>query len=129
MIANREKMRRHTKDELLDQPLLSESELAGFGTDIKTMQEGKVPSIVGSQFWERVMAEMTRRQANIQIAISDSMRRASWAVAALTLPLVVAAFLAFVLTPDPSRSCIIQPLAIERVPSPSACTFLKPARA
>jgi hypothetical protein len=50
MIANREKMRRHTKDELLDQPLLSESELAGFRTDIKAMQEGKVPSIVGSQF-------------------------------------------------------------------------------
>jgi len=59
------------KDALMDEPLLTPSEIESYLTDLKALQEGKIKGFVGTDFWQRVTAEMVRRQANAQIGCSE----------------------------------------------------------
>jgi hypothetical protein len=43
-----------SKDDLLDEPLLSLDEFESYVTELKALQQGKITGVVGSQFWERV---------------------------------------------------------------------------
>jgi hypothetical protein len=60
---------------------------------LRALQQGKITGFVGSDFWQLVMTEMTRRQANAQIVAANSLRRASWALVILTALLVVVTLL------------------------------------
>jgi hypothetical protein len=60
------------KDNLMDEPLLTPSEIESYLTDLRALQEGKIKGIVGTDFWQRVSAEMVRRQANAQIGAANS---------------------------------------------------------
>ncbi len=89
------------RDDLLHEPLLSPDELKSYVTDLKDMQQGKSNSFVGTQFWERVIAEMARRQANAQISAANSLKHATWWLALLTLLLVIVTALPLAL-----RTCV-----------------------
>jgi hypothetical protein len=67
------------RDQLLDEPLLSAKELESWVTDLKGMQTGESPNIVGSYDWERAKTEMVRRQVNAQIRAANAL--VSWTVA------------------------------------------------
>lgn len=82
-----------SKDDLLDEPLLSPDELKSYVTDLRALQQGKITGVVGSQFWERATTEMARRQANAQISAANSLRRATWALAIFSALLVVVTLL------------------------------------
>jgi len=86
-----------SKDDLLEEPLLSPDELKSYITDLKALQQGKIQGLVGSQFWERVTTEMVRRQANAQISAANSLKRATWVLAIFTALLVVVTLLPFAL--------------------------------
>lgn len=79
-----------SKDPLLDHPLLTDSEIESFLTDVRATQEGRITSIVGTDFWSRAMAELQRRQIRVQTEIAKSLTRATWTLAVLTLILAVA---------------------------------------
>jgi len=79
-----------SKDPLLDHPLLTDNEIESFLTDVRATQEGKIKSIVGTDFWSRAMAELQRRQIMVQTEIAKSLARATWTLALLTLVLAVA---------------------------------------
>lgn len=66
------------QDQLLDEPLLSAKEIESWVTDIRAMQNGETPSLVGTQFWERATTEMARRQANAQVRAANALVR--WTV-------------------------------------------------
>jgi len=53
------------KDELLSHPLLTDDEVKSLLEDVEAIQQGKIKTIVGTNFWHRAMAEKTRRQANL----------------------------------------------------------------
>ena len=78
------------KDPLLEHPLLTDSEVESFLTEVRATQEGKIKTIVGSDFWSRAMAELQRRQIGVQTEIAKSLTRATWTLAVLTLVLAVA---------------------------------------
>ncbi len=80
-------------DALMDEPLLTPSEIESYLTDLRALQEGKIRGFVGTDFWQRVSAEMVRRQANAQIGAANSLKRATWTLAILTGLLVVVTLL------------------------------------
>jgi hypothetical protein len=77
------------KDALMYEPLLTPGEIESYLTDLRALQEGKIRGFVGTDFWQRVTAEMVRRQANAQIGAANSLKRATWTLAILTGLLVV----------------------------------------
>jgi hypothetical protein len=79
------------RDPLLEHPLLIDKEVESLINDVRATAEGKIQSIVGTDFWNRAMAEMNRRQINLQIKSSRSIERASWALAVLTFIIAVVA--------------------------------------
>ncbi len=88
---------RRIRDDLLDEPLLSLNELKSYVADLKALQKGEIRGFVGSQFWERVTAEIVRRQANLQIQITNSVRHATWALVIVTIVLTIVTLLPFAL--------------------------------
>ncbi len=78
------------KDELLDYPLITANELKAFIKDVEALKEGSVTGIVNTDRWNRVMAEMTRRQVNAQIQVARSLSRATWVLVLATLGLIAA---------------------------------------
>ena len=79
------------KDELLDHPLLTEDEIKGLLADVRAEQKGEIKTIVGTEFWQRAMAEMARRQAKLQTDTASSTARWTIALAILTGVLAIAA--------------------------------------
>ena len=77
------------KDELLSHPLLTDDEVKSLLEDVEAIRKGKIKTIVGTDFWHRAMAEMTRRQANLQVQISQSLASATWGLVIVTLLLVI----------------------------------------
>jgi hypothetical protein len=77
------------RDPLLEHPLLTDKEVESLINDVRATAEGTIKSIVGTDFWNRAMAEMNRRQINLQIKTSRSIERASWALAVLTFIIAV----------------------------------------
>ncbi len=65
-------------DQLLDEPLMSANDIESWKAEIRAVQEGKVLSIVGTDFWERAKTEMVRRQAVAQVRAANALVR--WTV-------------------------------------------------
>ena len=74
------------KDPLLDYPLLTAEEIKSFIVEVEAAKTGDSTSIVNSQFWHRVMAETTRRQA----LFGRSLVSATWALVLASIVLAVA---------------------------------------
>ncbi|MGB8414292.1 MAG: hypothetical protein WCE23_15840 [Candidatus Binatus sp.] len=83
-----------SKDDLLDQPLLTDDDIKSFVTEVRAMQAGSSQSIVGSDFWSLAMAELQRRQINLQTKIAKSLTRATWTLAILTVVIAAATMFA-----------------------------------
>jgi len=49
-------------DQLLDEPLLTDAEIGFFLADLKGLQLGSVKGVVGTDFWQWAMVELSRRQ-------------------------------------------------------------------
>lgn len=76
------------RDQLLEEPLLSPGEIESWVTDVRAMQAGTIPGIVGSDFWERAKTEMVRRQANAQVRAANALVRWTVVLAVFTGALV-----------------------------------------
>jgi hypothetical protein len=80
---------RRKSDALLEEPLLTDSEVESFLKDLRALKKGEITSIVNSDFWQRVTAEMRRREVNAQIEMSRSLSHSTWVLAIATVVLVI----------------------------------------
>jgi hypothetical protein len=80
-----------TGDSLLDMPFLSKSEIQGLLDDIRGMQSG-TPNIVGSDFWNRAMADVNRRQVVLQLQLNHRMFVVTCILTFATVCLALASF-------------------------------------
>jgi len=78
------------KDDLIYEPLATTEEIKSCLTDAKALQEGKITGLVGSPFWQRVTAEMTRRHEPAQLRSANSLKWATWLLVVATFMMVVA---------------------------------------
>jgi len=82
-------MGRVRTDRLLELSLLTDEEVQSLQTDVQGLQAGTMTGGVGSDFWQRAMVEMSRRQTNAQINLARRMVQATWALVFSTLLLSV----------------------------------------
>jgi hypothetical protein len=82
--------RRKKSPLLLDLPFLSETEVAALRKEIEAVQKGEIKTIVGTPYWDRAIAELSRQQINAQLAAAQSLTRATWTLIVVTFLVAVA---------------------------------------
>jgi len=67
-------------DKLLELAFLTDKEVESLQADVEALQAGRITGVVETPFWQRAMAEMTRRQTMAQINLARRMVQATWAL-------------------------------------------------
>jgi hypothetical protein len=87
-------MKRIIGDPLLDFEFFTPRDIESLKTDITAMREGRITSIVQSDYWTLAMAELSRRQVVWQIKAARNLNFATWALVLVTLILTAITALA-----------------------------------